>query len=160
MQDRPMLTVTAAVASFQVERRTLQRLLAAGQLAGTRKDSRGRWMIPVEALHAAGFAARTTWIPDATTSAPSRNNDATSMQSSLLNQGDRSATGNTTERDSNTTELRSHVARLQDELAAEKQLREAAERNTEDLRMAMRMLEAAVPAKRELPRRRWWQKAP
>lgn len=164
MAERPTLTVTAAVEAFEVERRTLQRLLAADQLDGAHKDPRGRWKIPVEALHAAGFLARQTWIFDATKSATRRDSDATTMRQTAETQRETSTTKSATERDNDATDLRHRVAQLEAQLDVEKRFREAAERNAEDLRSAMRMIEAGQPAPAssagaETPsRRRWWQR--
>lgn len=149
MNERPRLSVSAAVEAFQVERRSLQRLLSAGQLDGAAKDERGRWMIPVEALHAAGFAARQTWVSDATNSATLSRHDATNLRQAIENTGRDSAT-------SDATDLRQRVAQLEQQLESEKLLREAAERNAADLRTSLRMLEPGVSAER--PRRRWWQR--
>lgn len=154
--ERPRLSVSAAVEAFQVERRSLQRLLSAGRLDGAAKDERGRWMIPVEALHAAGFAPRQTWLSDATNSATVTRHDATSARQSLENTGRDSATNNATARDSDATDLRQRIAQLEQQLDTEKRLREAAERNADDLRMSLRMIEP--DASTERPRRRWWQR--
>lgn len=163
MAQRPTLTVSAAVDAFDVERRTLQRLLASGQLHGASKDKRGRWTIPIETLHAAGFSARQTWQFDATNSATERETDATRTRKNPSNQGKTSTTVVATERETDATDLRLHIAQLEAELRAERQLREAAERNAEDLRTAMRMIEGGksdVPTARsaETPTRRrlWW----
>lgn len=172
MAKRPTLTVTAAVTAFEVERRTLQRMLAADQLPGSVKDGRGRWTIPVEALHVAGFTARKTWIADATehdndatSDATRRDTNATPTRQTASNQRKASTTSDATERDNDATDLRQHVARLEAQLETEKQLREAAERNAEDLRTAMRMIEAGRPQSSAQEsatppsRRRWWQRA-
>lgn len=170
MTDRPRLSVSAAVEAFDVERRTLQRMLSGGQLDGASKDERGRWLIPVEALHAAGFSARQTWLSDATNSATVRDIDATRSATTVENTGRDSAT---TARDSATVALRQKARALEEkttelellhqrqqqleqQLASEKRLREAAERNAEDLRMSLRMLEAGPSVKPA--RRRWWQR--
>jgi len=156
MRDQPPLTVAAATAVFQVEKRTLQRLLATGQLNGAYKNPRGHWMIPVNALHATGFAARQTWISDAT----EHDTDTTQAQKSLSNQSKTITTSNATEHDADATALRQHIARLHEQLDAEKRLREAAERNANDLRTAMRMIEAGQtqPVYSKPSLRRWWQR--
>lgn len=157
---RPRLSVSAAVDAFEVERRTLQRMLAAGQLDGATKDERGRWLIPVEALHAAGFPARQTWLSDATNSATRRDTDATPNATTVENTGSDSATSvatnDATRRDTDATELRQRVAQLETQLEHERQLREAVERNADDLRTTLRMLEAGPSAPER--RRRWWQR--
>lgn len=162
MTDRPRLSVSAAVEAFDVERRTLQRMLSGGQLDGASKDERGRWLIPVEALHAAGFSARQTWLSDATSDATARDSVATRSPRTFANTGRDSATTDATRRDTDATELRQRVAQLEQQLEREQQradtetrLREAAERNADDLRSSLRMLEAGPsPASR----RRWWQR--
>lgn len=60
MAERPRLTVSDTVSAFEIEQRTLQRLLSTRQFTGAHKDTRGRWIIPVDDLHAAGFTARHT----------------------------------------------------------------------------------------------------
>lgn len=160
MAQRPALTVSAAVEAFDIERRTLQRLLATGNLHGASKDSRGRWLIPVEALTAAGIRARQTWKSDATNGAPRRESDATRTKETASNQGETSATDNATRHDSDATEQRLYIAQLEAELRAERQLREATERHLEDLRTSLRMLEAGpvpAPAHEKPSRKRWWR---
>jgi len=176
MKTRTKLTVSDAVNAFDVERRTLQRLLAANQFDGAYKDTRGRWMIPIEALHAAGFTARKTWIPDATTDAtksttrhdtdaPPTRQTAEKQHKSNTTSGTTSATDSATQRDSDATDLRHRIAQLEDQLDTEKRLREAAERNSDDLRSALRMLEAGRPQPATQTsgptpsRRRWWQRS-
>lgn len=162
---RPRLSVSAAVEAFEIERRTLQRLLSAGRLDGAIKDERGRWLIPVEALHAAGFGARKTWIFDATNDATvsrqdatrrdndatRRDNDATRAPETFEKTGHDSATRVAT---NDATELRQRVTQLEQQLETERRLREASERNADDLRMSLRMLEAGPTPARG---RRWWQ---
>lgn len=155
---RPRLSVSAAVEAFEIERRTLQRLLSAGRLDGAIKDERGRWLIPVEALHAAGFGARKTWISDATNDATvsrqdatRRDNDATRAPETFEKTGHDSATRVAT---NDATELRQRVTQLEQQLETERRLREASERNADDLRMSLRMLEAGPTPARG---RRWWQ---
>lgn len=170
MSERPVLTVTAAVNAFEIERRTLQRMLSAEQLPGSFKDSRGRWKVPVEALQAAGFVARKTWFDGTTDDTTVRDSDATltpekpSLKSKTLGKIDATERDKEQQKqDKDATDLRQHIARLEAQLDAEKRLREAAERNAEDLRNAMRMLETSQPRKIEEStvlepvRRRWWK---
>jgi hypothetical protein len=152
---RPQLSVSAAIEAFDIERRTLQRLLATGQLSGATKDSRGRWLIPVETLHMAGFDARKTWISDATKSTTRRVSVATRTRQPLQNTGHDSATDVATARDTDATELRNRVTQLEAQLDHEQRLREAIERNAEDLRTSLRMLEAGTPPTH---RQRWWHR--
>lgn len=158
MAQRPTLTVSAAVEAFDIERRTLQRLLATSQMHGASKDNRGRWIIPVETLHAAGFRARKTWQSVATNDATGRDTDATNnatqTQKTPLNQRKTSATDDA-------TDLRLYIAQLEAEIRAERQLREATERNLEDLRTSLRMLDAGhvQPTTVEQPARKWWRRS-
>lgn len=158
---RPQLSVSAAVDAFEIERRTLQRLLATGQLGGATKDHRGRWSIPIETLHAAGFTARNTWLRDATKSATRHDTVATKPQQPLQNTGRDSAsvvaTTDATRHDSDATALRTRVTQLEAQLDQEQRLREAIERNAEDLRSSLRMLEASTSPPH---RARWWHRHP
>ncbi|QIM18085.1 hypothetical protein G7066_04395 [Leucobacter coleopterorum] len=132
MTTRPRLTVTQAVAAFNVTKRTLQRGLAAGDLDGATKDNSRQWPIPVEALHALGFVARQA-TPNGASPTPDGASEITSLRSILHD--------------------------TQQQLETERRLREAAETNANDLRTAMRMLKAtaATPAPLRTNRRRWWQ---
>lgn len=109
MGERPQLTVSDAIAVFEVERRTLQRLLSSGQLEGAHKDSRGRWVIPVETLHVAGFTTRQTWKLDATTNATSRDKVAMLSRQQASHQEKDDAEQDDTRRDSNVTDMRHRV---------------------------------------------------
>lgn len=153
---RPQLSVSAAVEAFDIERRTLQRLLATGQLIGASKDNRERWSIPVETLHMAGFAARKTWITDATKTATRRDTDATRTRQPLQKTGHDSTTDDATARDTDATHLRNRIIQLEAQLDHERRLREAIERNTEDLRTSLRLLEAGTPPTPN--RSRWWHR--
>lgn len=166
MLERPLLTVSAVVAAFEIERRTLQRMLADNQLPAATKDSRGRWLVPVESLHAAAISARKTWVSgndkrDSGTT--SGEHEVDSGAKPHTGKGFNGATDKATRRDSDATDLRRQVALLQTQLEAERRLREAAEQNSSDLRRAMLMIEAAQPLPpatnaSEVPvRRRWWK---
>ncbi|WP_191878665.1 helix-turn-helix domain-containing protein, partial [Streptomyces filipinensis] len=52
---RPMLTQREAAAACGVSRSTIRRRREAGDLPGCAEDPRRGWMIPVDALLAAGF---------------------------------------------------------------------------------------------------------
>lgn len=160
MTTRPRLNVTQAVAAFNVTKRTLQRRLTAGQLDGATKDDAGQWSIPIEALHALGFGARQTTTNDAP---PVRHSTHKTIQS-VEKTGNTSAPNSAPLAPDSATEitsLRAILHNTQQQLATEQRLREAAERNIEDLRTAMRMLEAGTnhPPDSDRPqRRRWWQR--
>lgn len=152
MNTRPKLTVAQAVAAFDVTRRTLQRRLAAGELDGAAKDNAGHWSIPIEALHALGCGARKN-VPQDTTRAT---NGAT-KSGETFPQKEYQLTPNSAPE---IASLRAILHDTQQQLEAERRLREAAERNSEDLRTAMRMLESTSEktTTAEPPtRRRWWQ---
>lgn len=53
---RPTFTVSAAAKATGRSRRTIGRLLDAGELEGATRDDSGTWSIPVEALLGAGLA--------------------------------------------------------------------------------------------------------
>lgn len=53
---RPTFTVSAAAAATGLSRRTLGRMLDAGELNGATRDESGAWSIPVESLLAAGLS--------------------------------------------------------------------------------------------------------
>lgn len=72
------LTVAQAVDAFEIHPRRLQRLLAAGHIAGAHKDDTGRWHIPIAGLHEARIPARKTWLQNpATPATPVATNPAT-----------------------------------------------------------------------------------
>lgn len=160
MNSRPRLTVTQAVAAFNVTKRTLQRRLAAGELDGATKDDAGQWSIPIEALHALGIGARQATTNDAP---PLRHSAPKNIQN-VEKPGELSAPNSAPPTPDDATEITSLRAILHDtqqQLATEQRLREAAERNTEDLRTAMRMVEAGLQSPASIApnqRRRWWQR--
>jgi hypothetical protein len=57
-------TLTEAERHANVTRKTLRTMAEGGKLPGAHQDGRGRWLIPAQALGAAGVMARTT-PPDA-----------------------------------------------------------------------------------------------
>jgi len=140
-------TVKQAAQACGVSARTIMRRLADGGLVAY-KDERDAWQIPVSALIAAGFAVGKPSDPDPSTPAPG---------------------------EPTVNELRAQIALLEARLDGAERLRQAAERNADDLRQALRMLEAGpkpepdvltVAERAELdqalrdadrPRRRWWQ---
>lgn len=158
------LTISQACDAFQVSRRTLQRRLSAGDIEGAKRDGQGRWLVTVAALHAAQIPARQTWKDDATDNATNSENSATrrdSTRQTQSNTGDTGATQSATVAPDVAT-LRAKLRDIERELETEKQLRAAAERNADDLRLAMRMLEPSppkhsTPTPDEAPRRRWWR---
>ena len=107
---------------------TLRRWLAAGTIAGAERDAAGAWAIPVAALVEAGaWPSTTPPDPEAESAASDALQDALAQVDAL------------------TAIARASDDQAREALAAadvERRLREAAERNAEDLRTALRMLEA------------------
>ena len=109
---------------------TLRRWLAAGTIAGAERDAAGAWAIPVAALVEAGaWPSTTPPDPEAESAASDALQDALAQVEALT-----------------------AIARASEVQARHQiELREAAERNADDLRTALRMLEAGprpTPEKR------------
>ncbi|MFI6006686.1 helix-turn-helix domain-containing protein [Streptomyces sp. NPDC051366] len=66
MSNRPMLTQREAAAACGVSRSTIRRRREAGDLPGSVEDPKHGWMIPVDALLAAGFRLHAPAPPDQT----------------------------------------------------------------------------------------------
>ena len=113
LANAPMVSLAEAARQSNKSRGTIRNRLVEGKVPGARRTEAG-WQIPVPSLVATGLWDRTT-PPDEIEEPP---------------EGDR------------VSELESELARARMELHSEKKLREAAERNAEDLRVAMRMLNA------------------
>ena len=111
--NAPMVSLSEAARQTNKSRGTIRNWLVEGKVPGARRTEAG-WQIPVPSLVATGLWDRTT-PPDEIDEPP---------------EADR------------VSELESELARARMELHSEKKLREAAERNAEDLRVAMRMLNA------------------
>ena len=118
--NAPMVSLSEAARQTNKSRGTIRNWLIEGKVPGARRTEAG-WQIPVPSLVATGLWDRTT-PPDEIEEPP---------------EGDR------------VSELESELARARMELHSEKKLREAAERNAEDLRVAMRMLNAGPPSSPE-----------
>ena len=161
MTSRPLLTIAQVVEQFDVSRATVRRGIDNGRFPGATKDGQGRWAVPVEALVAGGIKPRKTWLNEhAHGGAHELAQGAQKVVEPLqaLVATERAHSEN--ERAHNA----SRIAQLEAELSAEKQLRAAAERNADDLRTALRMIEAAPSPAPEAattqPRKRWWQRQP
>lgn len=165
MTQRPRLTINEAVDQFQTSRATLRRGIDAGRFPGASKDTTGRWSIPLTDLLAAGIPARKTWLTEDAqgvahqgaheqpqSAQNSRKTMKTKVNGELAHQG---AQGVTHEHP-DTTLLRQRIALLEQRLEQERLLKEAAERNAQDLRSTVRMLENKTSA----PLRRWWSRRP
>ena len=62
--SRPTFTVTAAARATGKSRRTIARMLDAGELADAHRDDAGAWVIPADALIAAGLTLHAPSPPD------------------------------------------------------------------------------------------------
>jgi hypothetical protein len=124
-------SATEAAELCQVSVRTVQRKLPLLEQAGAYRDSAGQWHITVAALRQAGLTPGRPAAPDKAADNPVRQPDA----------------GDTTPRHP----LAARVAQLEADLNHERQMRAAAEKlavaqetRADDLRAALRALEAAV----------------
>ena len=111
--NAPMVSLSEAARQTNKSRGTIRNWLVEGKVPGARRTETG-WQIPVPSLVATGLWDRTS-PPDEVKEPPEHDR---------------------------LSELESELARARMELHSEKKLREAAERNAEDLRVAMRMLNA------------------
>ena len=109
----PSVSLTDAVRNSSKSRGTLRRWIVDGKISGARKTENG-WQIPIASLVSSGAWDSVT-APD---------------KSPAVEEVNR------------LSELEAELLRARFELNSEKKLREAAERNAEDLRSAMRMLTA------------------
>ena len=107
----PMVTLAEAVKISSKSRGTIRRWIADGKIEGAIKTETG-WKIPIPSLVSSG-----AWDG---ISAPDENTKV--------------------EETTRVSELEAELLRARLELNSEKKLREAAERNADDLRFAMRML--------------------
>jgi hypothetical protein len=111
----PMVTLAEAVKISSKSRGTIRRWIADGKIEGAIKTETG-WKIPIPSLVSSG-----AWDG---ISAPDENTKV--------------------EETNRVSELEAELLRARLELNSEKKLREAAERNADDLRFAMRMLTAGT----------------
>jgi hypothetical protein len=155
MTERPAWTLSRAAEECGVSRDTLKRRRAAGEFPNAYMDTRGKWLIPVNDLLAAGFKPG---------GRPLVQEDTAPVHAPVQTP------------DSQANELLQQVQLLQVQLDAERNMRHAAERNAEDLRLALRMIEAAPPSATSTDtkpehssdpsepltprRRRWWSRLP
>ena len=159
----PNLTVAEAVGAFEITRRTLQRHLAAGTIPGATKNPTGQWIIPAEGLHAAQIPPRQTWrdtAPNgATPDAPPAPNGAVATQKPWKTGRDTTPNGAPNPAPpapTDATDARQRIRDLEQRLELSERLREAAERNAEDLRRSLRMLETRSSPPEPRTRRVWW----
>ena len=111
-QSVPMVSLAEAVNESSKSRGTIRRWIAEGKIEGAIKTDSG-WRIPISSLVTSG-----AW------DGQSKPEDGRSIE----------------EKTDKVSELEIELVRVRLELNSEKKLREAAERNADDLRFAMRML--------------------
>jgi len=149
-------TVSQAAEVCQVSRKTITRRYDQLKLGGAYKDKAGQWAIPVAALLHAGLTPGRPAAPDT----------VPSTQASALGQQDTATGLRVAELEAKVTEYR-HRAEVAEQLAAERSAR------VEDLRQALRMLEAGrpmsmpdpmplpdplpIPAPTPVPAPGWWR---
>lgn len=136
--SHPVQTFTVAQAAevCQVSRKTITRRYDQLKLGGAFKDKAGQWAIPVAALLHAGLTPGRPAAPDT----------VSSTQASTLGQQDTATGLRVAELEAKVTEYR-HRAEVAEQLAAERSAR------VEDLRQALRMLEASRPVQESEIRR-------
>jgi len=160
--SHPVQTFTVAQAAdvCQVSRKTITRRYEQLKLGGAYKDKAGQWAIPVVALLHAGLTPGRPAAPDT----------VPSTQVSALGQQDTATGLRVAELEAQVSEYR-HRAEVAEQLAAERSAR------VEDLRQALRMLEAGptrpepvppvpvvppgpepIPSVLPAARPRWWQR--
>lgn len=173
MPERPSLTIAQVVAQFDISRATVRRGIESGRFPGAHKDVQGRWLVPVDDLIGEHIKPRRSWINDPAHEGghPARSEQshgAEAAETVVASEHAQSAI----EHAQKLAQRDTRIAQLEAQLGAEKQLRAAAERNADDLRAALRMLEVAPataraqapvaavpnPADETQPRRRWWQR--
>ena len=124
-QSVPMVSLAEAVRESTKSRGTIRRWIADGKIEGAVKTDAG-WKIPIASLVTSG-----AWDGQSkpeNTRVESQNTDKVS-------------------------DLEMELLRVRLELNSEKKLREAAERNADDLRFAMRMLTSGeTPSSTQMPR--------
>lgn len=156
MATRPSLTIAEAIEQFNLSRTTVRRGIENGKFPNATKDAQGRWTIPVDDLVAAGVLPRKTWLNERAHDVFTPAHSLQSLVASELAHPENEHVHELAHRDT-------RIAQLEAELSAEKRLREAAETNANDLRTALRMIEAGTnpnhpPAPDHPQRRRWWQR--
>lgn len=160
MANRPLLTIAQVVDQFDLSRATVRRGIDSGRFEGAHKDAQGRWLVPVDALVVAGIKPRKTWLHGVAAKVASERthehaqDSRTAVDPLQINVAPELAHG-----EHDLAQSASRIAQLEAQLETEKRLREASERNADDLRSALRMIEASTPpVSVQEPRRRWWQR--
>ena len=120
MNAAPTVTLAEAARRSPLSVATLRRWLTDGKIPGAKRTNEGAWSIPIPGLVEAGAWPSTT-PPEA--DEPPQADSGTEALAEALAQRDHARA----------------------ELDTERRLREAAERNADDLRTALRMLDAGPP---------------
>ncbi|GAA2913001.1 helix-turn-helix domain-containing protein [Streptomyces mexicanus] len=120
MSNRPLLTQQEAADACGVSRTTIRRRREAGELPGSVLDEKRGWLIPVEALLAAGFRLHAPAPPD---KAGPGETTARAGQSASLDEA---------------AELRAEIERLRTEMAEERHARAMAQAEAEHLKERLR----------------------
>ncbi|MFF6888579.1 helix-turn-helix transcriptional regulator [Streptomyces sp. NPDC012421] len=143
--SRPLLTQREAAAACGVSRSTIRRRREAGDLAGCVQDEERGWLIPVEALLAAGFrlnapapaADAATPAAEAVTASAPVGEDAAGLRAELERERERQALLHEVAQARHEAALAAaEVGHLRDQLAAR-------DGHIEDLRSALRALSPA-----------------
>lgn len=165
MTVRPSLTIAQVVDQFDLSRATVRRGIESGKFVNASKDDQGRWRIPVESLVAAGVKPRQTWLNRSAETVAVERAHKPPQGAHVTTDPNVSVVANDLPHahDEHAHELAqraSRIIQLEAELVSERRLREASERNVDDLRMALRMIDAAPAhsAVAESPKRRWWKR--
>jgi len=118
--NAPTVTLAEAARRSPLSVATLRRWLTDGKIPGAKRTNEGAWSIPIPGLVEAGAWPSTT--PPEADEPPQADTDTEALAEALAQ--------------------RDHARA---ELDTERRLREAAERNADDLRTALRMLDAGPP---------------
>jgi predicted DNA-binding transcriptional regulator AlpA len=138
MTSRPAWTLTEAVQRTGASRSTLRRYQAAGKFPNAYKDSSNAWRFPLEDLLAIGLSP----------SEPARERASASRERALSTSSEQGQSTSTEQAKTTTDE---QVSKLEQALREERTRADNAERlaasyldNVQDLRRALRMLEAGT----------------
>lgn len=150
MAQRPLLTIAETADRFNTSRSTLRRGLSTGRFPNAKKDSLGRWVIPVDDLFQAGIKARKTWFNEGAQSvdhAPGSSlaHEHAQVAHNGISSSNRGALTELAQLRSDLVHERAQVAKAQELLAAERD-------HVASLKMALRMIEKApTPAPEATP---------
>lgn len=160
MSERPTLTIAQVIDQFDLSRATVRRNIESGKFDGAYKDDQGRWLVPVNTLVAAGVKPRKTWLNEVAKSmATEHAREYAHDAQNLVDPFGKKVAAELARSEDELAQHASRIALLEAQLESEQRLRKAAERNADDLRTALRMIEAApTPLQPITPHRRWWQR--